>query len=216
MLGQPISMLIPQVVGFRLTGALPEGATATDLVLTVTADAAQDGRRRQVRRVLRRRASPALPLADRATIGEHVAGVRRDVRLLPGRRRDAPLPAPDRPQRGAGRARRGVLQGERALARRRRAARPTRRSSSSTSRPSSRRSPARAARRTACRCARRRQSFLEALPTFGVDYGNGARQGDGRLVPGERPAAEGAPGTARRRARRRTSAPVAVADRPAR
>jgi len=35
MLGQPISMLIPQVVGFRLTGTLPEGATATDLVLTV-------------------------------------------------------------------------------------------------------------------------------------------------------------------------------------
>ncbi len=36
MLGQPISMLLPQVVGFRLTGKLPEGATATDLVLTVT------------------------------------------------------------------------------------------------------------------------------------------------------------------------------------
>jgi aconitate hydratase len=36
MLGQPISMLIPQVVGFKLTGKLPEGATATDLVLTVT------------------------------------------------------------------------------------------------------------------------------------------------------------------------------------
>src|SRR5262249_45030150 len=36
MLGQPISMLIPQVVGFRLTGAMLEGATATDLVLTVT------------------------------------------------------------------------------------------------------------------------------------------------------------------------------------
>jgi aconitate hydratase len=36
MLGQPISMLIPEVVGFRLTGKLPEGATATDLVLTVT------------------------------------------------------------------------------------------------------------------------------------------------------------------------------------
>ncbi|MCI0400188.1 MAG: aconitate hydratase AcnA [Gammaproteobacteria bacterium] len=36
MLGQPISMLIPQVVGFKLTGQLPEGATATDLVLTVT------------------------------------------------------------------------------------------------------------------------------------------------------------------------------------
>ncbi len=36
MLGQPISMLIPKVVGFRLTGALPSGATATDLVLTIT------------------------------------------------------------------------------------------------------------------------------------------------------------------------------------
>ena len=36
MLGQPISMLIPHVVGFRLTGAMPQGATATDLVLTIT------------------------------------------------------------------------------------------------------------------------------------------------------------------------------------
>jgi aconitate hydratase len=36
MLGQPSSMLIPQVVGFKLTGRLPEGTTATDLVLTVT------------------------------------------------------------------------------------------------------------------------------------------------------------------------------------
>ena len=35
MLGQPVSMLIPEVVGFKLTGKLPEGATATDLVLTV-------------------------------------------------------------------------------------------------------------------------------------------------------------------------------------
>ncbi|MDH3610077.1 MAG: aconitase family protein, partial [Gammaproteobacteria bacterium] len=35
MLGQPISMLIPKVVGFKLTGKLPEGATATDLVLTI-------------------------------------------------------------------------------------------------------------------------------------------------------------------------------------
>src|SRR5690606_21335644 len=36
MLGQPISMLIPEVVGFKLTGSLPEGSTATDLVLTIT------------------------------------------------------------------------------------------------------------------------------------------------------------------------------------
>ncbi len=36
MLGQPVSMLIPEVIGFKMTGTLPEGATATDLVLTVT------------------------------------------------------------------------------------------------------------------------------------------------------------------------------------
>ena len=36
MLGQPIAMLIPDVIGFKMTGKLPEGATATDLVLTVT------------------------------------------------------------------------------------------------------------------------------------------------------------------------------------
>src|SRR5205085_9737700 len=43
MLGQPVSMLIPRVVGFRLTGALPEGATATDLVLTITEMLRQHG-----------------------------------------------------------------------------------------------------------------------------------------------------------------------------
>ena len=57
MLGQPIAMLIPDVIGFRLTGKLPEGATATDLVLTVTQMLRKQGRGRQVRRVLRRRAS---------------------------------------------------------------------------------------------------------------------------------------------------------------
>ncbi|PTR33051.1 aconitase [Luteibacter sp. OK325] len=67
MLGQPSSMLIPQVVGFRLTGKLSEGVTATDLVLTVT-------------QMLRKlgvvgkfveffgEGLPNLPLADRATI----------------------------------------------------------------------------------------------------------------------------------------------------
>ena len=67
MLGQPVSMLIPQVIGFRLDGELPEGATATDLVLTVT-------------QMLRERGVVGkfveffgdglarLPLADRATI----------------------------------------------------------------------------------------------------------------------------------------------------
>ncbi len=68
MLGQPINLLIPQVIGVRLHGTLPEGATATDLVLTIT-------------RLLRDKGVvgkfvefygdglDSLPLADRATIG---------------------------------------------------------------------------------------------------------------------------------------------------
>jgi aconitate hydratase len=67
MLGQPVSMLIPQVVGFRLTNALPEGATATDLVLTVT----QMLRKKGVVGKFVEFYGPglaSLPLADRATI----------------------------------------------------------------------------------------------------------------------------------------------------
>jgi aconitate hydratase len=68
MLGQPVSMLIPQVVGFRLKGQLPQGATATDLVLTVTQMLRQKG---VVGRFVEFYGPglAALPLADRATIG---------------------------------------------------------------------------------------------------------------------------------------------------
>lgn len=68
MLGQPIAMLIPDVIGFRLTGRMPEGATATDLVLTVT----QMLRRKGVVGKFVEFYGPALdtlPVADRATIG---------------------------------------------------------------------------------------------------------------------------------------------------
>jgi len=68
MLGQPIAMLIPDVIGFRLTGRLPEGATATDLVLTVT----QILRKKGVVGKFVEFFGPALdhlPVADRATIG---------------------------------------------------------------------------------------------------------------------------------------------------
>jgi aconitate hydratase len=67
MLGQPVSMLVPQVVGFKLTGKLREGATATDLVLTVT----QALRKLGVVGKFVEFYGPgiaALPLADRATI----------------------------------------------------------------------------------------------------------------------------------------------------
>ncbi|MEJ5208075.1 aconitate hydratase AcnA [Denitratimonas sp. CY0512] len=68
MLGEPSSMLIPQVVGFELTGKLPEGATATDLVLTVTQMLRQHG---VVGKFVEFFGSGLqhLPLADRATIG---------------------------------------------------------------------------------------------------------------------------------------------------
>ena len=120
MLGEPLSMLVPQVVGFRLTGELPQGATATDLVLTVTEILRKVGvvgkfveyfgPGRAVARARRSRDAR-----------EHEPRVRRDVRLLPGRRRHARVPAADEPLRAARRARRGVLQGEHALARARRA-----------------------------------------------------------------------------------------------
>ena len=67
MLGQPITMLIPQVVGFKLTGKLPEGATATDLVLTVT----NTLRKKGVVGKFVEYFGPGLdhlPLADRATM----------------------------------------------------------------------------------------------------------------------------------------------------
>jgi aconitate hydratase len=82
MLGQPISMLIPQVLGFRLTGACREGATATDLVLTITERAAQARRGRQVRRVLRRRARH-LTIADRATLGNMCPEYGATVAIFP-------------------------------------------------------------------------------------------------------------------------------------
>jgi aconitate hydratase len=67
MLGQPVSMLIPEVVGFKFTGKLPEGITATDLVLTVT----QMLRKKGVVGKFVEFFGPGLaelPLADRATI----------------------------------------------------------------------------------------------------------------------------------------------------
>jgi aconitate hydratase len=68
MLGQPVSMLIPKVVGFKLNGALPPGATATDLVLTVTELLRKHG----VVGKFVEFYGPGVanvPLADRATIG---------------------------------------------------------------------------------------------------------------------------------------------------
>jgi aconitate hydratase len=68
MLGQPISMLIPRVVGFKLSGEMPEGATATDLVLTITEMLRKHG---VVSKFVEFYGPgvAAVPLANRATIG---------------------------------------------------------------------------------------------------------------------------------------------------
>jgi aconitate hydratase len=68
MLGQPVSMLIPRVVGFKLTGAIPLGVTATDIVLTITQKLRQHG---VVGKFVEfyGEGVAAVPLANRATIG---------------------------------------------------------------------------------------------------------------------------------------------------
>lgn len=68
MLGQPISMLIPRVVGFKLSGQLPEGSTATDLVLTITEMLRKYGVVGKFVEFYGTGVS-AVPLANRATIG---------------------------------------------------------------------------------------------------------------------------------------------------
>src|SRR3954462_2237525 len=68
MLGQPVSMLIPRVVGFKLSGDLPEGATANDLVLTITEMLRKHGVVGKFVEFYGPGVS-ALPLANRATIG---------------------------------------------------------------------------------------------------------------------------------------------------
>ncbi|HEY0887980.1 MAG TPA: aconitate hydratase AcnA [Nocardioides sp.] len=68
MLGQPVSMLIPRVVGFKLYGDLPEGSTATDLVLTITEMLRKHGVVGKFVEFYGQGVS-ALPLANRATIG---------------------------------------------------------------------------------------------------------------------------------------------------
>ncbi len=68
MLGQPVSMLIPRVVGFKLSGELPDGSTATDLVLTITEMLRKHGVVGKFVEFYGEGVS-ALPLANRATIG---------------------------------------------------------------------------------------------------------------------------------------------------
>jgi aconitate hydratase len=152
MLGQPVSMLIPQVVGFRLTGELPEGSTATDLVLTVT-------------QMLRRRGVVGkfveffgaglakLPLADRATIGN----MSQEMGATPRHSATSSSPAARRSAWSSWRRTAASRASSTSRIRRRR---PTRRRSSSTSGTWSHRWRGRGARRTALRSRTRRRTSV--------------------------------------------------------
>ncbi len=147
MLGQPVSMLIPQVVGFKLTGELPQGATATDMVLTIT-------------EILRKHgvvgkfveffgdAVAGVPLANRATIGNMSPEYGSTAAIFPIDDETLRYLRLTGRTRGAGRARGGLLQGAGPLARPVRSRPATPASSSWTSARSCPRWPGPSGRRT--------------------------------------------------------------------
>jgi aconitate hydratase len=192
MLGEAISMLVPQVVGFRLTGALPEGATATDLVLTVTELLRETG---VVGKFVEYfgRGLEGLPLADRATIANMSpeygatcgffpvdAETLRYLRLT-GRseerlalveaycKENALWHEPDEPPTYSQIVELDLSTVEPSIA-----------------------GPRRPQDRVPLREAK--QAFLDALPSFGVDYGNAHDEAVAETFPASDPLASATPG----------------------
>ena len=100
MLGQPVSMLIPKVVGFKLSGAIPTGVTATDVVLTITEMLRKHG---VVGKFVEfyGEGVASVPLANRATIGNMSPEFGSTAAMFPIDDVTARLPAPHRPQRAS-------------------------------------------------------------------------------------------------------------------
>ena len=151
MLGQPYSMVLPEVIGVKLTGKLKEGITATDLVLTVT----QMLRKRGVVGKFVEFFGPGLgglTIADRATIGNMAPEYGATCGFFPIDDDTMEyLDDTDRTQ-GADRAGRGLCQGAGHVPHQDHAGSDLhRRAQARTRLASSRRSPARSARRTALR-----------------------------------------------------------------
>ena len=146
-------MLIPRVVGFKLSGEMPAGTTATDLVLTITEMLRKHG---VVGKFVEFYGPgvAAVPLANRATIGNMSPEYGSTVAIFPIDDETIKYLQLTGRADAAGRARRGVRQGAGPVARPGAPSRPTRSAWSSTSPRSSRRSPARSARRTGCRWQR--------------------------------------------------------------
>ena len=204
MLGQPVSMLIPRVVGFKLNGELPDGSTATDLVLTITEMLRQHG---VVGKFVEFYGPGvgAVPLANRATIGNMSPEYGSTCAIFPID--DETL----RYLRFTGRKDEQIALVE-AYAKENglwhdpgRPSRSTPRPSNWTCPPSSRRWPARSARRTACRSRRPRPMFREALANYveGDSVQQRRRRGRRRELPRLRPGGTGPDGTARAVLRRR-------------
>ena len=192
MLGEAISMLVPQVVGFRLTGRLPEGSTATDLVLTVTQILRATG---VVGKFVEYfgHGLQGLPLADRATIGnmspeygatcgffpvddETLRYLRltgrpeRQIALVEAYCKENALwHAPDEPPTYSQVVELDLSTVEPSLA-----------------------GPRRPQDRVPLRHAK--QAFLDALPSFGVDYGNAHDEAVAETFPASDPLASAAPG----------------------
>ncbi len=211
MLGEPISMLVPQVVGFKLTGSLPEGATATDLVLTVTQILRATG---VVGKFVEYFGAglAGLKLADRATLGNMSPEYGATCGFFPVD--DETL----RYLRLTGRSEERLALVE-AYCKENRLWHDVGEEpvysqvvelDLSSVEPSLA-GPRRPQDRVPLREAKR--SFLEALPTFGVEYGNGHDKAMADSFPASDPAAEGSPGHAAPAGNGVDVAPVTVADR---
>jgi aconitate hydratase A / 2-methylisocitrate dehydratase len=214
MLGEAISMLVPQVVGFKLVGALPERATATDLVLTVTqilrsvgvvgkfVEYFGDGLR-------------ALPLADRATIGNMSPEYGATCGFFPVDERTIEYlrltgRADERVQLVEAYCKENLLWHDPADGE------PTYSQivelDLSTVEPSLA-GPRRPQDRVPL--ARAKRAFLEQLPTFGVDYGNSHDAALSDTFPASDPVSEQAPGHEAIEAGAQVEMPaVAVAEAP--
>jgi len=192
MLGEAISMLVPQVVGFQLSGELPEGATATDLVLTVTQILRQTG---VVGKFVEYfgEGLERLPVADRATIGNMSPEYGATCGFFPV---DAETL---RYLRLTGRSEERLALVEAYCKENGFWHEPGEHATYSevvqldlSSVEPSLAGPRRPQDRIALRDAK--QAFLDALPTFGVDYGNAHDEGVAETFPASDPPASTAPG----------------------
>ena len=208
MLGEAVSMLVPQVVGFRLTGKLPDGSTATDLVLTVTQILRETG---VVGKFVEYFGAGlvGLPVADRATLGNMSPEYGATCGFFPVDEETLAYLRLTGRRGGACRARRGLLQGEPALAR------PGRRRAhvlaDRRARPLHRRAePRRPAPAAGSRAASRREGVV---PRSSPHLRHRLRHGRGRCIsrelPGQRPRGPGRRPATRSR---KSTATVAVPD----